>query len=295
MREAAGVKTKDGQGGMVWSTNVLSGYVMVRHLHRSLRGNADAQCKELLSHLEASPASLPFEPRVIHTSSRTAELRALDANVLSDPQLIKAPKTYAASKYLATLMMVHFDRMSRTAGSSSEGQQSRSVRCVNVDPGSVRTNVMDEGFKAEGSGLAIYIAIMRWGYWLAFTFVSSRLGVQGLAHRIVQICSWFNMASRIPGERIPRNGIRFSARPPIHASNQRLPWTCLPDLGQALVTANCGDQRRRQTQGGGRGHRESVERMRKGTGHREGICSIEIQVDFDIRGALHVYTIYNAF
>lgn len=132
----------------------------------------DVQSKELMGSLQASPASLAFEPRVIHTSSRTAELRALDPNVISDPQLVQAPRTYAASKYLATLMMVHLDRL---YGSPSGDKQSpRPVRCVNVDPGSVRTNVMDEGFKAEGSGLAIYIAIMRWGYWLAFAFVRTK-------------------------------------------------------------------------------------------------------------------------
>jgi hypothetical protein len=32
MREASGVMTKDGQWGMVWTTNVLSTYVMVSPL-----------------------------------------------------------------------------------------------------------------------------------------------------------------------------------------------------------------------------------------------------------------------
>lgn len=127
------------------------------------------QSKELMSSLQASPTSVTFEPRVIHTSSRTAELRSLNPTILSDPQLIQAPRTYAASKYLATLVMVHLDRL--YGSSSNEEHSSRRVRCVNVDPGSVRTHVMDEGFKAEGAGLAIYIAIMRWGYWLAFAFV----------------------------------------------------------------------------------------------------------------------------
>jgi hypothetical protein len=77
-----------------------------------------------------------------------------------------AAKTYAASTYLATLLIAHMDQH---IGST---QSTRPVRCVNVDPGAVRTNVMDEGFNAEGAGLAIYVAIMRWGYWLAFMIVS---------------------------------------------------------------------------------------------------------------------------
>lgn len=188
------------------------------------------QCKELMSHLEASPATLPFEPRVIHTSSRTAELRALDTKVLSDPQLVQAPKTYAASKYLATLMMVYFDRLHGATGSSAQGP--RSVRCVNVDPGAVRTNVMDEGFRAEGSGLAVYIAIMRWGYWLAFTFVSSKShDVQSSSDPVVQIRPRINLASWIPGKRITRHGLRFLAGSSLYAGNPRLPRTSFSDLG----------------------------------------------------------------
>lgn len=80
--------------------------------------------------------------------------------------MLHAPRTYAASKYLATLLTAHMDQDIGSARSS------RPVRCVNVDPGAVRTNVMDEGFHAEGAGLAIYVAIMRWGYWLAFMMVS---------------------------------------------------------------------------------------------------------------------------
>ena len=121
--------------------------------------------------LQRSPSNLHFSPRIIHTSSRTAAISALQDDILSDRQLVKAPKTYAASKYLATLMMSHFDREYSTPSSSAIP----AVRCVNVDPGAVQTNVMDEGFRAEGAGLAVYIAVMRWGYWLAFVIVSSCL------------------------------------------------------------------------------------------------------------------------
>jgi 3-keto steroid reductase len=114
---------------------------------------------------------LQFSPRIIHTSSRTAAFSALQDNIASDPQLIEAPRTYAASKYLATLMISYFDREYGNDKSASSGSVP-AVRCLNVDPGAVRTNVMDEGFRAEGAGLAVYIAVMRWGYWLAFTIVS---------------------------------------------------------------------------------------------------------------------------
>lgn len=67
-------------------------------------------------------------------------------------------------------MMSYFDR--EYGSQKSTPTDSIPVRCVNVDPGAVQTNVMDEGFRAEGAGLAVYIAIMRWGYWLAFVLVS---------------------------------------------------------------------------------------------------------------------------
>lgn len=82
-----------------------------------------------------------------------------------DPQMTHAAKTYAASKYLATLLVAHMDK---SLGASDAANP---VRCVNVDPGAVRTGVMDAGFHAEGAGLALYVAFMRWGYWLAFMMV----------------------------------------------------------------------------------------------------------------------------
>jgi hypothetical protein len=69
-------------------------------------------------------------------------------------------------------MMSHFDR-EYSSPSFSSPDPAPAVRCVNVDPGAVQTNVMDEGFRAEGAGLAVYIAVMRWGYWLAFVIVST--------------------------------------------------------------------------------------------------------------------------
>lgn len=127
----------------------------------------EIQAKELTPLLHKSPTSLPFQPRIIHTSSRTAERRAVAPDIATDPQMKQAPRTYAASKYLATLLVSHLDR---DLGSP---KAECPVRCVNVDPGAVRTNVMDQGFHAEGAGLALYVAIMRWGYWLAFMMASS--------------------------------------------------------------------------------------------------------------------------
>lgn len=168
MKELPGVMSQDGERGMVWTTNVLSTYILVS------RGTSPSllisQAKELSPLLLKSPRSLPYEPRIVHTSSRTAELRALPADLATDPQMTHAVRTYAASKYLATLLMAHIDR---DLGSS---KTDRPVRCVNVDPGAVRTNVMDGGFHAEGAGLAVYVAIMRWGYWLAFMMVSRPSG-----------------------------------------------------------------------------------------------------------------------
>jgi 3-keto steroid reductase len=126
----------------------------------------------LVNLLQQSPSTLQFAPRIIHTSSRTAAFSALRDDILADPQLVQAPRTYAASKYLATLMMSHFDREYGNLQPESTIPVP-AVRCLNVDPGAVQTNVMDEGFRAEGAGLAIYIAIMRWGYWLAFVIVSA--------------------------------------------------------------------------------------------------------------------------
>lgn len=163
--------SKDGERGMVWTTNVLSTYILVSsHTLRAVALCLSSDClqtKELAPLLQKSPGSLPFEPRVVHTSSRTAEFGALASDVSTDPQMKHAPRTYAASKYLATLLIAHLDR---ELGST---RALKPVRCVNVDPGAVRTNVMDEGFSAEGAGLAIYVAIMRWGYWLAFMVVSA--------------------------------------------------------------------------------------------------------------------------
>ena len=182
--------------------------------------------------LQQSPPTLQFAPRIIHTSSRTAAFSALNDNILADPQLVQAPRTYAASKYLATLIMSHFDREYGNPKSESTSPVP-AVRCLNVDPGAVQTNVMDEGFRAEGAGLAVYIAIMRWGYWLAFVIVS--LPSRRPAKLVVQVCPRLHLAPRSTRQCVPGDGIRVAHGLSLPSIHERVSGSSLSGLGATLA------------------------------------------------------------
>ncbi|WVQ73233.1 hypothetical protein IAR50_002799 [Cryptococcus sp. DSM 104548] len=149
--EIQGVRTKDGERGLVWGTNVLAPYIMV---------------KELVPLLRRSPVDLPFSPRVIYTSSGTAWYSKLAENPLDDYMLLDYPNTYGASKYMGDLAMTVLDKEygEGTVETGSGGEKDRVVRVLAVDPGCVATN-----FFAAGLGTIMWWAkIKMFFYWCSF-------------------------------------------------------------------------------------------------------------------------------
>jgi NAD(P)-dependent dehydrogenase (short-subunit alcohol dehydrogenase family) len=144
---------------------------------------ADSQSKDLIGLLQRSPESLEFAPRVVYTSSRTGEYSALPPNIHDDYQLIKSTKSYGASKYLGNLIMSRLDREYGPENSKStsmyeedaqDDRESRKVRFVTADPGSVRTNVANASLTAASGGFAAYVAFMRFANLAVFWLVSAR-------------------------------------------------------------------------------------------------------------------------
>ncbi|WWC72497.1 uncharacterized protein I206_106459 [Kwoniella pini CBS 10737] len=143
--EIKGAMSADGERGLVWGTNVLAPYIMVR---------------ELISLLKRSPEKLPFSPRIIYTSSLTSDFSKLSSNPLDDYQLINYEKSYSASKIMGDLIMTQFDK--EYGNSQQEGE--RIVRVLTVDPGCVCTN-----FFAGGMGMILWWAKVKFFfYWISF-------------------------------------------------------------------------------------------------------------------------------
>ncbi|KAJ9118010.1 hypothetical protein QFC24_006282 [Naganishia onofrii] len=109
----------DGERGGVWGVNVLSTYILAKELH---------------SHLQKSPQSLPTTPRVIYVSSARADPRFLPPTPAEDPQLVNTRESYDASKYVAELVTSALDwEFAQRPG--------QAVRCLRVDPGVVYTGM----------------------------------------------------------------------------------------------------------------------------------------------------------
>ncbi|KAK8850457.1 hypothetical protein IAR55_004375 [Kwoniella newhampshirensis] len=146
--EEKGVRSADGERGMVWGTNVFAPYVMIR---------------ELVPLLRRSPHTLPFAPRVIYTSSLTARASKLNEHPLDDFQLLDYPHTYSASKYMADLVMVQLDQeYGQPSGEALSDE--RPVRIFTVDPGCVTTNLG----RANFGSIALLVKLKFFLYWLAF-------------------------------------------------------------------------------------------------------------------------------
>ncbi|WVW80930.1 hypothetical protein I302_102921 [Kwoniella bestiolae CBS 10118] len=160
--EAKGAMSADGERGLVWGTNVLAPYIMA---------------KELIPLLRRSPPSLPFQPRIIYTSSCTSSSSKLSSEPLNDYQLIEYEKSYSASKYMGDLIMVQLDKQygspspsTSTASVDQEGgEKERPVRVFTADPGCVATN-----FFMNGLGLVLWWAHFKF-FFYHWSFVLCRL------------------------------------------------------------------------------------------------------------------------
>ncbi|WRT70614.1 uncharacterized protein IL334_007612 [Kwoniella shivajii] len=157
--EEKGAMSSDGERGLVWGTNVLAPYIIV---------------KELIPLLKRSPPSLPFQPRVIYTSSLTSRYSTLHSSPLNDYQLIDYPNSYSPSKYMGDLVMTEFDRAYGTTPTSTTTailspkvtvqEKDRPIRFFTVDPGCVCTN-----FFSSGMGVIMWWANVKFFfYWLSF-------------------------------------------------------------------------------------------------------------------------------
>ncbi|BEI79618.1 hypothetical protein CcaverHIS002_0101470 [Cutaneotrichosporon cavernicola] len=138
--EEIGARSADGERGRVWGVNVLAPYIIA---------------KELAPMLRKSPKTLPFEPRVVYTSSIEAEAEALSANPKDDYQLLEYTTSYRPSKYMGDLVMTQLD----TQLSLDE----RPVRCLIAEPGCVATNIA-----VAGLGAWQWLVNLKWiCYWLS--------------------------------------------------------------------------------------------------------------------------------
>ncbi|TXT03867.1 hypothetical protein VHUM_04290 [Vanrija humicola] len=140
--EEVGARSADGERGRVWGINVLAPYIL---------------SKELAPALRASPKTLPYDPRIVYTSSIEAEAEGLKANPLDDIQLLQYAESYRASKYMGDLVVTQLDA---ELGNDPE----RPVRVISAEPGCVATNIAVSGF-----GAWQWLVQLKWAcYWLAF-------------------------------------------------------------------------------------------------------------------------------
>jgi 3-keto steroid reductase len=139
--EEIGARSADGERGRVWGVNVLAPYIIA---------------KELAPLLRKSPKSLPFEPRVVYTSSIEAEAEALNETPTDDYQLLEYKTSYRPSKYMGDLVMTQLDTQLSTG--------ERPVRCLIAEPGCVATNIA-----VAGLGAWQWLVNIKWiCYWLSF-------------------------------------------------------------------------------------------------------------------------------
>lgn len=206
--ERAGVKSADGERGMVWGVHVLAPYILVscawaparlevelpliysppaqdmtvfgeepRLASRLIALNvtsslfADTQAKELLPMLQRSPPTLPLPPRIIYTSSSSAYLKYLRPKPLDDYQLLSYGLDFTYPVYKASKYcgdIVMVQLDRQFAKSASAGEQEVRVFCA--DPGNVATSIADGVL----TGWWIWGAVMKWFYGLSFTLVSAK-------------------------------------------------------------------------------------------------------------------------
>ena len=179
--EHAGIMSADGRRGKVWGVNVLAPYILVSSFvqirqspYQSIfpHDPIDAysfQAKELAPLLKLSPASLPLSPRIIYTSSGTAEFVELKENPLDDYQLITygedwSSSVYRASKYCGDLVMLQLDLLFEKEAQTGE----RGIRVFIGDPGCVLTNIAISTFGSIGW----IITFLQFCQSLTFWFVS---------------------------------------------------------------------------------------------------------------------------
>jgi hypothetical protein len=117
--------------------------------------------------LQRSPKSLPFDPRIVYTSSLTALYKTLKPDPLDDYQLLTYGRdfrysSYSSSKYLGDLLMVQLDKDLGI----EDGSYERPVRCLAAEPGCVYSGL----FSAFGSFKPIEW-LFKNSYWLTFYLV----------------------------------------------------------------------------------------------------------------------------
>ena len=237
MNERVGWVTADGRG-VVWSTNTLAPYILVR---------------ELMPLLRRSPKGLPFSPRVVYTSSCTASLDHLVPEPLHDYQLLEYEQTYSPSKYMADLIFCELDREygsgkdpASTAPASIEdhdigrnrdelqdddepedGEGQRQVRCLLADPGCVATNINRTGF---GGGL--FQRFMWFLNWIAFYLVS--LPLQEYSSLTPGPTLRLTVAPRLRHRSRPAHALRSSHRPPLPSISKYRPLAQILSRGHSM-------------------------------------------------------------
>ncbi|KAL1409849.1 3-keto-steroid reductase [Vanrija albida] len=139
--EEVGARSADGERGRVWGINVLAPYIL---------------SKELAPALRASPKSLPYDPRIVYTSSIEAEAEGLNPSPLDDIELLTYESSYRASKYMGDLVVTQLD--------AELGAGDRPIRVISAEPGCVATNIA-----VSGLGAWQWLVQLKWAcYWLSF-------------------------------------------------------------------------------------------------------------------------------
>lgn len=143
--EDVGARSADGERGKVWGVNVLAPYILAQELAPLLR---------------KSPSTLPFQPRIVYTSSIEAEAESLSSTPKDDYQLLSYEGSYRASKYMGDLVMTQLDAQLGTGDAP--------VRCLIAEPGCVATNIA-----VAGLGAWSWLVNIKWiCYWLSFWFAN---------------------------------------------------------------------------------------------------------------------------
>jgi 3-keto steroid reductase len=166
MPEEVGRLSRDRRRGAIWGINTFATYLLVGST--STPSLADmltrSQANELLPLLQQSPASLPFSPRVVYTTSSTAELSDFDMFDRADTQLRTARTVYAPSKYAGDLLINDFDRKH---GEPSGGNKPKGVRALAAEPACVATNAAKDYILDSP-----FFAFLQFANWLVFALVS---------------------------------------------------------------------------------------------------------------------------
>jgi len=168
------------------------------------------QAKELAPLLQSSPSTLPFPPRIVYTSSGTANHDSLKPDPLNDYQLLtyayQEPDglgNYAASKYMGDLIMVQLDR--ELVHKNTRPHDRPPIRCLTAEPGIVCTNIFEKGL-----GPWRWLRTVLWlNYWMCLYFVSPPDSpllsdaihrADAIDHNIVSI-AWITVSSHLHHQR----------------------------------------------------------------------------------------------